>query len=118
MRPEGKIEPIQTPRSPELNLPADLRYTTSHEWVRMDGDVATIGITDFAQSELGDVVYVDLPTVGPRTVEGAAAAGAPAAAGATGAAGAPAAGADAAKTAAPAKKEEAKKEPAKKDAKK
>lgn len=46
------------------NIPADLKYTESHEWVRVDGDVATIGITDHAQSELGDVVYVDLPSVG------------------------------------------------------
>ena len=46
------------------NIPADLKYTESHEWVRVEGDVATIGITDHAQSELGDVVYVDLPTVG------------------------------------------------------
>ena len=46
------------------NIPADLKYTESHEWVRIDGDVATIGITDHAQSELGDVVYVDLPSVG------------------------------------------------------
>jgi glycine cleavage system H protein len=46
------------------NIPADLKYTESHEWVRVDGEVATIGITDHAQSELGDVVYVDLPTVG------------------------------------------------------
>lgn len=47
-----------------MNVPSDLQYTKSHEWVRIDGDVATIGITDFAQSELGDVVYVDLPNVG------------------------------------------------------
>ena len=46
------------------NTPDDLKYTESHEWVRLEGDVATIGITDHAQSELGDVVYVDLPTVG------------------------------------------------------
>ena len=46
------------------NIPADLKYASSHEWVRLEGDVATIGITDFAQSELGDVVYVDLPNVG------------------------------------------------------
>jgi glycine cleavage system H protein len=46
------------------NVPADLHYTKSHEWVRIEGDVATIGITDFAQGELGDVVYVDLPNVG------------------------------------------------------
>lgn len=47
-----------------MNVPNDLLYTKTHEWVRLDGDVATIGITDFAQSELGDIVYVDLPTVG------------------------------------------------------
>jgi len=46
------------------NTPADLKYAASHEWVRVDGDIATIGITDHAQSELGDVVYVDLPSVG------------------------------------------------------
>lgn len=45
-------------------IPKDLRYTPTHEWVRLDGDVATIGITDFAQSELGDVVYVELPESG------------------------------------------------------
>ena len=49
---------------PTLNVPTDLKYTKSHEWVRLDGDVATVGITDYAQSELGDVVYVDLPNVG------------------------------------------------------
>jgi len=47
-----------------MDLPDDLKYTKSHEWIRLDGDVATIGITDHAQSELGDVVYVDLPTPG------------------------------------------------------
>jgi glycine cleavage system H protein len=46
------------------NIPAELKYAKSHEWVRVEGDVATIGISDFAQSELGDVVYVDLPKVG------------------------------------------------------
>lgn len=45
-------------------VPEDLKYTKTHEWVRVDGDVATIGITDYAQSELGDIVYVDLPTPG------------------------------------------------------
>lgn len=47
-----------------MNLPSDLRYTMSHEWIRLDGDVATVGITDHAQSELGDVVFVELPNVG------------------------------------------------------
>lgn len=52
------------------NIPADLKYTKTHEWVRLEGDVATIGITDFAQSELGDVVYVDLPNVGRSLAAG------------------------------------------------
>lgn len=46
-----------------MNLPAELKYTKEHEWVRIDGDVATIGITDFAQSELGDIVYVEVETL-------------------------------------------------------
>jgi glycine cleavage system H protein len=45
-------------------VPTDLRYTTDHEWVRIDGETATIGITDFAAHQLGDVVFVDLPDVG------------------------------------------------------
>ena len=44
--------------------PADIRYTREHEWVRMDGDIATIGITDHAQEQLGDVVFVELPEIG------------------------------------------------------
>lgn len=52
------------------NVPADLKYTPTHEWVRVDGDVATIGITDYAQSELGDIVYVDLPTPGRALTNG------------------------------------------------
>jgi glycine cleavage system H protein len=47
---------------------ADTRYTEDHEWIRLDGDVATLGITDYAQQQLGDVVFVDLPEVG-RQVE-------------------------------------------------
>ena len=45
-------------------VPKDLRYTKDHEWVRVDGDVATIGVTDFAANQLGDVVFVDLPAAG------------------------------------------------------
>jgi glycine cleavage system H protein len=45
-------------------VPADLRYTKDHEWVRVDGDHATVGVTDFAANQLGDVVFVDLPAVG------------------------------------------------------
>ncbi|HPF90320.1 MAG: glycine cleavage system protein GcvH [Flavobacteriales bacterium] len=47
-----------------MNIPADLRYTKDHEWVRIEGDTATIGITDFAQGELGDIVFIDINTVG------------------------------------------------------
>ena len=46
-----------------MSLPADLKYTKDHEWVRVEGDVATVGITDFAQGELGDIVYVEVETV-------------------------------------------------------
>lgn len=44
--------------------PADLRYTKEHEWVRLDGDVGTVGITDYAQDQLGDIVFVELPAAG------------------------------------------------------
>jgi len=47
-----------------MNFPESLRYTKDHEWIRLEGDVATIGITDFAQHELGDIVYVEIETVG------------------------------------------------------
>ena len=47
-----------------MNIPQDLKYTQDHEWVRIEGDQATIGITDFAQGELGDIVYVEVETVG------------------------------------------------------
>lgn len=47
-----------------MNLPSELKYTKDHEWVKIEGDVAIIGVTDFAQSELGDIVYVDIETVG------------------------------------------------------
>jgi len=46
-----------------MNVPADLKYTSDHEWIKIDGDVATIGVTDFAQGELGDIVYVEIETV-------------------------------------------------------
>ncbi len=51
-----------------MNIPAALQYTKDHEWVKIEGNTATVGITDFAQSELGDIVYVDINTVG-QTVE-------------------------------------------------
>ena len=46
-----------------MNIPSELKYTKDHEWVKVDGDTLTIGITDFAQSELGDIVYVEVETV-------------------------------------------------------
>jgi glycine cleavage system H protein len=47
-----------------MNFPANLKYTKDHEWIKIDGNTATIGITDFAQSELGDIVYVEIETQG------------------------------------------------------
>ena len=47
-----------------MNFPAELKYTKEHEWIKLEGDIATVGITDFAQSELGDIVYVEIETVG------------------------------------------------------
>lgn len=47
-----------------MNFPDNLRYTKDHEWIQLDGNIATIGITDFAQSELGDIVYVEVETIG------------------------------------------------------
>lgn len=46
-----------------MNFPAHLKYTKDHEWIHLEGNVATIGITDFAQGELGDIVYIDVPTL-------------------------------------------------------
>ena len=48
------------------NIPEDLRYSKDHEWVGVDGDIATVGITDYAQHALGDVVYIDMPRVGDK----------------------------------------------------
>lgn len=50
--------------------PADLKYTKSHEWLRLDGDIATIGLADYAQNELGDITYLELPDVGDSIVAG------------------------------------------------
>ena len=53
-----------------MSIPGDLRYTAAHEWLRQDGEVAVIGITEHAQGELGDVVYLELPEVGGEIVQG------------------------------------------------
>jgi len=56
------------------NIPEQLRYAASHEWIKVEGDIGTVGITDHAQNELSDVVYVDLPKVGAKIAAGAVAA--------------------------------------------
>ena len=53
-----------------MNIPQELKYTSDHEWVRIEGDTATIGITDFAHRELGDIVFVDISTVGKELKSG------------------------------------------------
>ncbi len=54
---------MQTKTNNIMNIPAELKYTKDHEWVSLNGDIATVGITDFAQSELGDIVYVEVETL-------------------------------------------------------
>lgn len=54
----------------ELHYPADLRYTKEHEWIRVEGNIGTIGITSFAQDQLGDVVFVEVPAVGAEVAQG------------------------------------------------
>ena len=53
-----------------MNIPSELKYTKDHEWIKIEGTIATIGITDFAQGELGDIVYVDVDTLDDTVAEG------------------------------------------------
>ncbi len=53
-----------------MNFPDELKYTKDHEWVKIEGDIATIGVTDFAQKELGDIVYVEVETIGETLESG------------------------------------------------
>ena len=53
-----------------MNIPSELKYTKDHEWIRVEGDVAFIGITDFAQGELGEIVYVEIETEGEKAIQG------------------------------------------------
>jgi len=53
-----------------MNFPGDIRYTSEHEWIRVEGDEAYVGITDYAQSELGEIVFVDVPTLGETVGQG------------------------------------------------
>lgn len=57
------------PKQKKMNIPEGLKYTKDHEWVKIDGTTAVVGITDFAQSELGDIVYIDINTVGQEVGE-------------------------------------------------
>ena len=58
-------------RIEEIHLPEELRYSPDHEWVRPEGDLARVGLTDYAQDQLGDIVYVELPSIGAHIVQGA-----------------------------------------------
>ncbi len=53
-----------------MNIPVNLKYSNDHEWCRLEGDIATIGITDFAQSQLGDIVFIDVPTLDETVAAG------------------------------------------------
>ena len=53
-----------------MNFPSNLRYTSEHEWIRVEGDEAYVGITDYAQSELGEIVFIDVPTLGETVGQG------------------------------------------------
>lgn len=53
-----------------MNLPSDIKYTKEHEWIKIEGNVATIGVTDFAQSELGDIAWLEMPEIGAETKKG------------------------------------------------
>ncbi|MBQ1859406.1 MAG: glycine cleavage system protein GcvH [Paludibacteraceae bacterium] len=53
-----------------MNFPEDIRYTSEHEWIRVEGDEAYVGITDYAQSELGEIVFIDVPTLGETVGQG------------------------------------------------
>lgn len=53
-----------------MNFPSNIRYTAEHEWIRVEGEEAYVGITDYAQSELGEIVFVDVPTIGEEVAQG------------------------------------------------
>jgi glycine cleavage system H protein len=60
------MEFLNLQQIPEMNVPSNLRYSKEHEWVSLEGNIATVGITDYAQSQLGDIVYVDIESVGKK----------------------------------------------------
>lgn len=61
---------LNLPKTNQMNIPENLKFTKDHEWIRPDGDEAVVGITDYAQSELGDIVFVDIDTVGESLHKG------------------------------------------------
>ncbi len=65
-----KLHLIKLKITKAMNLPEELRYSKDHEWLRVEGDTAVVGITDYAQSELGDIVFVEVPTVGETLSQG------------------------------------------------
>jgi glycine cleavage system H protein len=67
---QSKITLGLQPKSMKMNFPDNLRYTKDHEWISLEGNVATIGITDYAQRELGDIVYVEVDTIGKELAAG------------------------------------------------
>jgi glycine cleavage system H protein len=64
----GRPEGLQL-RKENMNFPSDLRYTKEHEWVRVEGDAGVVGVTDYAQDQLGDLVYLDLPAAGASVAQ-------------------------------------------------
>jgi glycine cleavage system H protein len=62
---------LQAKKYEHMNFPADLKYTKEHEWIKVEGDVAIVGITDFAQSELGDIIFVEVETIGKSIAQDA-----------------------------------------------
>jgi glycine cleavage system H protein len=68
--PPGRTIPRSQPDEGTMNFPDNLKYTNDHEWIRVEGDTGWVGVTDYAQGELGDVVFVELPAVGTKVVQG------------------------------------------------
>lgn len=70
-RRSGKmLQEVENLKIRLMNIPSHLRYSSDHEWVRVEGDIAVVGITDFAQGQLGDIVFVDITTVGDTLAQG------------------------------------------------
>jgi len=70
LKPQTSNFKLQTLKFITMNIPSDLHYTTDHEWIKKEGNTALVGITDFAQGELGDIVFVEIETVGSHLEKG------------------------------------------------